>query len=204
MQLSSRDAVVLVCDLVALGVCLTQLRKLFQQRKQRKKEAEDGVFDEPKKQGVPKKFQKVDLDEFKWTSPSFTLESFQKILLRVEDQEARLHIMRDLDALATKKTKDDKQEERVDGEPVGYVRNCLGYTIFREVTGKPYGYPRYAEFVKMQDIVDRNFLDLIRKGILTYEKASPEVREKFNKAVMPRVKKGKVVAPLIPQQQTVR
>ena len=134
--------------------------------------------------GVPRAYQNVNLSEFRWTSKSFTLGVFEKIVKMVQRPEMRESIVHDLDAIATGNTK---------GERVGYVQNRLGYTIFREVTGSPYAYPQYASLVKVQDVINRNFLDLIYKGVCVYKNAPVEIREKFNKAVMPRIKKEKAI-----------
>lgn len=166
-------------------------------RKHRQERKEDDKFDVflQGAQGVPKSYRNVNLSEFKWTSKSFTLGVFEKIVKMVRDPETRKSIVHDLDAIAVGNT---------GSERIGYVQNRLGYTIFREVTGEPYGFPRFESLIKLQDIINRNFLDLIYRGIFVYKNAPAEAREKFNKAVMPRVKKEKVVAPNVSQQQNVR
>lgn len=174
---------------------LARIRDAYRKRRQeRKKDDEfDAFLQEPR--GVPKSYRNVNLSEFRWTSKSFTLGVFEKIVKMIRHPEAREMIVHDLDAIATGNTGDER---------AGYIQNRLGYAIFREVTGMPYTYPIYAAFVTPKDIIKRNFLDLIYKGIFVYKNAPAEAREKFNKAVMPRVKKGKVVAPNVAQQQDVR
>lgn len=174
---------------------LQRIRDAYRKRRQEHKE--DKEIDEFLKgyevRGVPKSYRDVDLSEFKWTSKSFTLGVFEKIVKMVRHPQVRENIVHDLDAIATGNTGDER---------VGYIQNRLGYTIFREVTGEPYAFPRFASLVKVQDLINRNFLDLIYKGVFVYKNAPQEVREKFNKAVLPRVKKEKVVAPV--QQQSTR
>ena len=174
---------------------LERIREAYRKRRQDRKEDKelDDFIGGP--HGVPKSYRDVDLSEFKWTSKSFTLGVFERIVKMVRHPQVRENIVHDLDAIATGNTGDER---------VGYIQNRLGYTIFREVTGEPYGFPRFESLVKIQDIINRNFLDLIYRGIWVYKNAPAEVREKFNKAVMPRVKKGKVVASEIQQQQNVR
>ncbi|MBQ4471901.1 MAG: hypothetical protein II942_01465 [Alphaproteobacteria bacterium] len=164
-------------------------------RKRRQEREEDKAFDDFLRapRGVPASYRDVDLSEFKWTSKSFTLGVFEKIVKMVRHPQVREGIVRDLDAIATGNTGDER---------VGYIQNRLGYTIFREVTGEPYGFPKFECLIKVQDIINRNFLDLIYRGIFIYKNAPQEIREKFNKAVLPRIKKEKVVSPA--QQQTTR
>lgn len=171
---------------------LMRLRDAYLQRRQeRKKDDEfDAFLQEPR--GVPKSYRNVNLSEFRWTSKSFTLGVFEKIVKMIRHPQARENIVHDLDAIATGKTGDER---------MGYIQNRLGYTIFREVTGEPYSVPMYASLVKVQNVINHNFLELIYKGIFAYKNAPTEIREKFNKAVLPKVKKEKVVAPNISQQQ---
>ena len=171
---------------------LTRIREAYRKRHQERQE--DKELDDflSSSHGVPASYRDVDLSEFKWTSKSFTLGVFKRIVKMVRHPQVREGIVRDLDAIATGNTADER---------VGYIQNRLGYTIFREVTGEPYGFPRFESLVKVQDIINRNFLDLIYKGVFVYKNAPQEVREQFNKAVLPRVKKGNVVAPVVSQQQ---
>jgi len=171
---------------------LTRLREAYRKRcEERQKDKEfDAFLRAPR--GVPKSYQNVNLDEFKWTSKSFTLGVFKRIVKMVRHPQVRENIVNDLDAIATGNTGDER---------VGYIQNRLGYTIFREVTGEPYSFPRFASLVKVQDVINRNFLDLIYKGIFVYKNAPAEIRKEFNKAVLPKVKKERVVAPNISQQQ---
>ena len=199
MEIDRSEAAFLLSSAVCLGICLAQTKNLVNKKRVEKK---NFVFDKPK--GVPKKFEKADPNEPKWTNSSFMLASFQGILMCIRKPEDRSRVIQDLDAITTKVEKDGVGEDVVNGEKVSYLRTRLGYTIFREVTGEPYGWPKYECFVKVQDIVNRNFLGLIHKGIQAYEEASPEVRAKFNKAVMPRVKKGNVATQNVPQQSNVR
>ena len=145
--------------------------------------------------GVPRQYRNINMSEFKWTSKSFTLGVFEKVVKLVRDPNMRTHIVDELNAIAT---------GNVDHSELHYTQNRLGFTIYREVTGYPYTYSIYASLVQPADIIKRNFLNLIYRGISVYEKAPAEAREKFNKAVMPRVKKEKVVAPNVAQQQNVR
>ena len=168
---------------------LMRLRDAYLQRRQERREDKE-LLAHP--QGVPEFLKYADPSEFRWTSKSFTLGVFKKIVKMVRHPQVRENIVHDLDAIATGKTGDER---------VGYIQNRLGYTIFREVTGEPYGFPRYASLVKVQDVINHNFLELIYKGIFAYKNAPTEIREKFNKAVLPKVKKEKVVAPNISQQQ---
>ena len=166
-------------------------RKCCQKRKEEK---EFGDFLSAPR-GVPASYRNVDLSEFKWTSKSFTLGVFEKIVKMVCHPQVREGIVRDLDAIATGNTGDER---------VGYIQNRLGYTIFREVTGEPYGFPRFETLIKVQDIINRNFLDLIYRGIFVYKNAPQEAREKFNRSILSRDKRGKVVASQIRQQQNNR
>ena len=167
---------------------LMRLRDAYLQRRQERREDKE-LLAHP--QGVPEFLEYADPSEFRWTSKSFTLEVFKKIVKKVRHPEMRENIVHDLDAIATGKT---------GGERVGYIQNRLGYTIFREVTGKPYGFPRYASLVKVQDVINHNFLELIYKGIFAYKNAPTEIREKFNKAILPKVKKEKKT-PIIQKTQ---
>ena len=168
---------------------LMRLRDAYLQQRQECREDKE-LLAHP--QGVPKFLKNADPSEFRWTNKSFTLGVFKKIVKMVRHPEMRENIVHDLDAIATGKTGDER---------LGYIQNRLGYTIFREVTGKPYSVPMYASLVKVQNVINHNFLELIYKGIFAYKNAPTEIREKFNKAVLPKVKKEKVVAPNISQQQ---
>lgn len=145
--------------------------------------------------GVPKEFRDINLRDVRWFNDAVVLKTFQSIIKHLQAPEYKQSVVQRLDSLVTGQTGD---------ESVGYVQQRLGYDIFRNVTGKPYAYPRYAQLVREDDIVNLNFLELIGKGIQAYKRADLETRIKFNKAVTPRVKKAKVVAPKIQQQQSTR
>ncbi len=164
---------------------------------QRRKNREFKEFwkDFLKNRGVPKEFRNINLRDSRWLDDKAVLKTFQSIIKHLQAPEYRQSVVQRLDSLVTGQTGD---------ETVGYVQQRLGYDIFRNVTGKPYAYPKYAQLVRAEDIVNRNFLDLICKGIQVYKRADSETRIRFNKAVTPRVKKEKVVAPIIQQQRNVR
>ena len=128
--------------------------------------------------------------------PRDPLWTFQQVIRKVHEPETRQMIVRGLTRLA-----EAKEGELIDGEPISYHRSRLGYDIYRETTGMPYCQPKYVSFVTLKDIKNRHFMELIHDGIRTYERAPKEERERFNMAVMPRVKEEKVVASVVSQQQ---
>jgi len=172
-----------------------EYRKFREDRKIKKEMAQDSKDYAKEHPGIPRQYQNVNLSEFRWTSKSFALGVFERIVKMVRHPNVREMIVHDLNAIATGNTENER---------VGYIQSRLGYTIYREVTGNPYTYPIYASLVTPADIIKRNFMNLIYRGIWVYKNAPVEAREKFNKAVMPRVKKEKVVAPNVSQQQCVR
>ena len=143
------------------------------------------------RQGVPREYRHINLNEFKWTSPSFMMDSFRKIVSAAKNPDARQMIVDELTALTSGRA--GKIEER-------QLYNRLVYRIFREVTGEPYCVPMFESQKTKEDIKNENFLNLISRGVAVYRKAAPEVREEFNRGVLPNVKKGKVVVPVISQQ----
>ena len=170
-------------------------RRFREDRKIKQELAQDSKEYAKEHPGIPHQYRNVNLSEFRWTSKSFALGVFEKIVKMVRHPEVRESIVHDLSGIATGETENER---------VGYVQSRLGYTIYREVTGNPYTYPMYASMVTPADLIKRNFMNLIYMGIWVYKNAPVEAREKFNKAVMPRVKKEKVVAPNVSQQQSVR
>ena len=155
------------------------------------KEFHDFLKDFFQSRGVPKKFAKTDSNDIQPFGDTFALKTFQAIIKCIKPED-RPSVVRQLNNLATGQT---------GKETVGYVQERLSFDIFREVTHEPYTYPQYAQFVKVEDVIKRNFLDLICKGIQAYKRATPEARIKFNKAVTPRTKRAKVITQIIQQQR---
>ena len=135
--------------------------------------------------GVPKAFQRLNPSELRWTiDPHFVLSVFQKAILSVQDPQTRLLIINNLTNLATSNTSQPEHN-----------RFCLQTQIFRGVTGYHYGEPSRGRFITHEDVQDQDFFRMIHFGICAYENTSPEKREKFNKAVMPDVKKQNIAVP---------
>ena len=160
---------------------LQRIRDAFKSRAQKRAERkEDEQLAAEFRGEIPEPFKNADPDEFRWRSPSFMMASFQKLILCVKNPDARELISKELEKLT-------REGDVVDGERKYYIRNRLAYTIFKEVTGEPCTDP------------NSNFWNLIALGIETYKRATPEVQAEFNRRILPNVKKGKVVVPVISQ-----
>lgn len=157
------------------------LRRYTQVRQERKQDKDLAAELEPRQ--IPRPFRNANASEFRWTSPSFMMASFQKLILAVRNQDARKLIVNELTVLTS--DSEDKVEEI-------YLLNHLIYTIYREVKGEPYCQPELASLKTKDDIDNQNFFELIGKAVGTYKKATPETRAEFNKAVLPNVKKRNV------------
>lgn len=139
------------------------------------------------KPGIPKFFQKITPTDLHWIShPKNMLPLFQKIILSIPESQ-RLLVLDGLNALPHSK---DPSEDRF------YVQD----EIFRGVTGYYYFKLLPPYLISPAGLKEKKFYWLIRSGILAYEKAPLEKRKKFNKAVMPNVKKQNVVVPQRLQQ----
>ena len=143
---------------------------------------------------VPKAFKNIDPSDMHWAArPQNMLALFQKMIVFVPEPQRRLAIIDGLINL----TENHKHPD-IDGE-----RAFLQDQIFRGVTGHHFTEPFYSyqtQTVSHNDLENRDFFRLIFFGIRAYEGLSPEKREKFNKAVMPNVKKQNVVVPYRLQQ----
>jgi len=156
---------------------LKRLRALFRQS--------------PKRPGIPKAFRKIDLANIHWfTRPQSMLSVFQKILLSIKSTRMRLDVLNNLVRLTDKTDK-----PYIEGD-----RMRLQDQIFRAITGTHFAYPITTRMVSHDDIQNRDFFRLIGMGLHVYENIDSNLRDQFNKAVMPNVKKQNIVVPYRLQQ----
>ena len=145
------------------------------------------------KPGIPKFFQKITPTDLQWIAhPTNMLPLFQKMILSIREPQERMSVLMHLVGLVDSKKNPD----------VDYDRTCLQDEIFHAVTGSHYGVllPHQVHRMSHYTLQERDFFRLIFMGIQAYESMAPEKRDKFNKAVMPNVKKQNVVVPYRLQQ----
>lgn len=143
---------------------------------------------------IPRAFKNVNPLDMRWAaSPQNALVLFQKIVASIQEPQRRVSILDNLVQLTDTKNHPDIMGDRM------YLQD----QIFRGVTGHHYGVPIHvylSHTFTQDDLQNRDFFRLIGIGIHSYESALPETREKFNKAVMPNVKKQNVAVPYRLQQ----
>lgn len=144
--------------------------------------------------GVPRGLQRIDPYDSRWEeNPQSMLPFFQKIMMSIRYPQRKLMIINGLGDL----TKLTDKEEISKGE------FCLQNEIFRGVTGY-YFYNLPAPYLTTDaNLTEKRFFWSIRKGILAYAGMPQSKRNEFNKAVMPNVKKGKVVASQMQQKDNL-
>ena len=140
---------------------------------------------------IPRAFRNIDPSDTRWSMrPQNMMSLFQKMIMHIQDPQRRVAVLNNLIILT-----DASEKPYIEGH-----RMHLQDQIFRGVTGRHFGEPlRFAE-VAHSDIQSRDFFRLIGMGIYAYESVSPEKRDQFNKAVMPKVKKQSVDVPYRLQQ----
>lgn len=170
---------------------IAEYRKNQKVAREERKEFNDFWRDFLKERGVPKAFKNINPRDNKWMNDMVVLKTFQDAVKKIDSKD-RPTIVQYLNDMVT---------NNASSEGRGYFQQRLGYEIFRRVTGESFGSPRFSSMMTVEDVQKRNFFDFIHKGIVAYKHAPAEIREKFNKAVLPKVKKERVVAPIVSQQQ---
>ena len=140
---------------------------------------------------IPRSFRNIDPSDVRWTTrPQNMVSLFQKMIMHIQDPQRRVAVLNNLVILT-----DSPNSPYIDGH-----RMHLQDQIFRGITGCHFGEPlRFAEATH-SDIQERDFFRLIGMGIDAYETLPSEKKHKFNKAVMPKVKKTSVELPYRLQQ----
>lgn len=142
---------------------------------------------------IPRAFRNIDPSDQRWAQPQRLMPVFQKMLMHIPETSRRVAVLNNLIILT-----DSTNKPYIDGH-----RMSLQDQIFRGITGHHYGEPLTgASFYKIthDDLQSRDFFRLIGMGIHAYESISPEKRERFNQAVMPKVKKQDITVPYRLQQ----
>ena len=139
--------------------------------------------------GIPKFFLNIAPSDVHWIGhPQNMLPLFQKMILSIRNPQERMAILTNLVGLVDPKKKLDIDDDRT----------FLQEQIFHAITGYDFTYPikAYQKHTLFHyTIQNKDFFRLIGMGIRAYEDVSPEKQEKFNKAVMPDVKKQNIAVP---------
>ena len=166
---------------------LQRIRAAYQKRCQERKEDREfhHILREYIPCNIPRSFRRYTPSDKRFTEkPQLALALFQKMIQSIRDPEVRLSIINNLCLLTTSP-----------GADIEYEREKLNFQIFYGVTRTHFAYPLRASSVTYQDIQNRDFFHLIGMGVCAYEKATSQKRDRFNKAVMPNVKKTNIVVP---------
>ena len=146
---------------------------------------------------VPAGFRDLNVyTEWRWVWDDYPLNQF-KIALKFAPQQDKLKdVVKGLHHLISIPVSDSRERER---KP---FREKFGPQVFEIITGQPfalkegYGVSKFAENERRE-----HFLKFIDRCMHAYESVSEEKRQEFDRAIAPDVKKGKVVARNISQQQ---
>ena len=143
---------------------------------------------------IPRAFRNINPSDLRWAQPQRLMPVLQKMIMSIHEIPRRMAVLNNLVILT-----DSTNKPYIDGH-----RMSLQDQIFRGITGHHYGEPLISasRFYRIahNDLEQRDFFRLIGMGITAYESVSPEKREQFNQAVMPKVKKQNIEVPYRLQQ----
>ena len=141
---------------------------------------------------VPEAFRDVNVDSgYQWISDEYSLKQFASVLRLISDPQKRVKITQQL-RLMSKFSSPSYFEN---------AQRRFSRRWFEMLTTKK---PLDGDYSPMERDRQKRFLHFLEWGIRAYKTGTPELKEKFNEALLPDVKKRTVVAPNIVQQQNVR